>query len=120
MSISKKSKALLSALGCVLVFSGQANAGNPEIYVNGERMNAVEMIALDLLNCAGTVPNGRYWINWVTRAWGYEGGPQQDFLPQCGQQAEASSGGGSSSGGYFEDRMFERYGIDMIQNPVYR
>jgi hypothetical protein len=26
MSISKKSKALLSALACVLVFSGQANA----------------------------------------------------------------------------------------------
>ena len=128
MSLSKNFKALLGTLACALVFSaqGEANAARREINVNGERMNAVEVIALDLLNCGNTVPNGRYWINWVSRAWGYEGGPQQDFLPQCEQQASSNSrgtgrsDGGGRSGGYYEDRVFERYGIDMIQNPIYR
>jgi hypothetical protein len=120
VSLSSKSKALLGAVACALILSTEANAAGREIYVNGQRLNAVEIFALDLLNCGSAVPNGRYWINWVTRAWGFEGGPQQDFLPQCEQQAETSSGHGSGSGGFWEDRMFELSGISTVQNPVYR
>lgn len=51
-----------------------------------------------------------------------EGGPVQGWLPECQRVAKRGGGSGSSVSGsrYVEDRVFERSGLSMIQNPVYR
>jgi hypothetical protein len=105
------------ALAAALLFAGQSEAAPNarSIYVNGQHMGPANMVVLDRLNCGETVPSGRYWVNWVTRAWGYEGGPQQGWLPDCQRQAKAPA-----SKRYIEDRVFERYGVDMIHMPTYR
>jgi hypothetical protein len=101
-----------------LVVSAKSMAADRTIFINGARMNAIEVAAIDYLNCGSPVPNGRYWVNWSDRAWGYEGGAQQGYLPDCNAQASEDSGGSQS--GYWEDRMFENYGLDTIQNPIYQ
>jgi hypothetical protein len=78
-------------------------------------MTPAQVVALDSLNCGAPVPSGRYWVNWQTRAWGYEGGPRQGWLPDCRRQANAPAGRR-----FIEDRVFERYGVDMIHMPTYR
>jgi len=105
------------ALAAALLFAGQSEAAQNarSIYVNGHPMGPANMVVLDRLNCGETVPSGRYWVNWVTRAWGYEGGLQQGWLPDCQHQAKAPA-----SKRYIEDRVFERYGVDMIHMPTYR
>lgn len=113
MLTTVKHKAVIITLLGALFASANSEAGQRVIHVNGASMNAAQMRYLDQLNCGNTVPNGRYWLNLQSGAWGYEGGPQQGFVTDCRQ---ARSGGS----GYREDRVFERYGIDMIQNPVYQ
>ena len=78
-------------------------------------MGPANIVALDTLNCGDAVPSGRYWVNWGTRAWGYEGGPRQGWLPNCQRQATAAT-----SKRYIEDRVFERYGVNMIHIPTYQ
>ena len=91
------------------------------IVLNGQYLDALNVAALDYLNCGRPVPNGRYWVNWVQRTWGYEGGPAQGRLQDCtrgaGQRAQARTGSGRY---YVEDRIFERSGVSIIQNPVYQ
>ena len=53
------------------------------IVLNGQYLDALNVAALDYLNCGRPVPNGRYWVNWVQRTWGYEGGPAQGRLQDC-------------------------------------
>lgn len=100
----------------VLVGASVAGENGRHVHVNGQHMNALQINTLDAINCGEAVPNGNYWVNWSTRAWGYEGGPQQGWLPNC-QRRETAAGGGSR---FIEDRIFERSGISIIQNPVYR
>lgn len=116
----------VSTIAAVLMFAGSigvsanSNAEERSIFINGERMNAYEIIALDYLNCGESVPSGRYWINWSSRAWGFEGGRQQGLLSECGGNESAPAESSSEGGGYWEDRMSGNYGIDVIQNPVYK
>lgn len=107
------------ALAAALLTAGQSEAAPyaRSIYVNGQPMGPANMVVLDSLNCGQTVPSGRYWVNWVTRAWGYEGGAQQGWLPHCQRQVRASA---PASKRYIEDRVFERYGVDMIHIPSYQ
>jgi hypothetical protein len=75
-------------LGVILsvVFSSDSLAQNlgRQVIVNGELLNGMELRLLDALNCQTLVPNGRYWLNGRTGAWGYEGGPQVSVVgAQC-------------------------------------
>ena len=107
--------ALTLALGLLAAGQSAAAPDVRSIHVNGQRMSPADMAALDYLNCGERVPSGRYWVNLVTHAWGYEGGPQQGWLPNCRREAKAPS-----SKRFIEDRVFGRYGVDMIHMPTYR
>lgn len=122
VKLSKIAAGLMFASALAISVDGAAEPNERTIYVNGAKMNSVEIVALDYLNCGNTVPSGRYWVDWVSRGWGYEGGVQQGWLPtDCAQQAQESEPQPQSgSGGYWEDRMFERYGIDTIHFPTYQ
>jgi hypothetical protein len=71
---------------------------------------------LDQINCNVTVPPGRYWLDVNTGAWGYEGGPQQGVVGDCGEQLAQES---PAQGEYIEDRIFNETGVSLILNPVY-
>jgi hypothetical protein len=47
-------------------------AEDRHIHVNGECLESTEMAQLDQL-IGGMAPNGNYWIDFNTGAWGYEG-----------------------------------------------
>jgi hypothetical protein len=115
---------LALATGILANGPSEAQSGARTIYLNGQRMGPAEIAALDAINCGTSVPSGRYWVNFATRAWGYEGGPRQGWLPDCRRAAQAPPSGrytqAPPSRGYIEDRVFERYGVDMIHMPVYR
>jgi hypothetical protein len=116
--IKRKSNLLVAvALLTAPFFAGVTAAGENgrHIHINGQHMTPVQIATLDAINCGEAVPNGNYWVNWANRAWGYEGGPQQGWLPNC-QRRESSA----SASRYVEDRIFERSGVSIIQNPVYQ
>ena len=60
------------------------------VIVNGKLMNATELAVLDGIN-GEYIPDGRYWLNYVTGAWGHENGPMEGIL------GEDSSSTGSFS-----------------------
>jgi hypothetical protein len=108
--------AVALALGLLAAGGSEAAPNGRSIHLNGQRLAPAEIAALDALNCGDPVPSGRYWVNWTARTWGYEGGPRQGWLPNCQRQTAAAP----APKRYIEDRVFERYGVDMIHMPTYR
>jgi hypothetical protein len=103
----------LAITAVVCAYPVQAGQNARHIYMNGERLDALGVAIIDQLNCGERVPNGLYWINVNTGAWGYEGGPMQGTVGNCrATEPKADSR-------YVEDRIFEQSGISIIQNPVY-
>jgi hypothetical protein len=87
---------LLAGLAfCGLAMLCSAAAANPRmVVVNGQRLTPPQIAQLERLNCA-RIPDGVYWVNVFTGAWGYHGNPwTMGFVGQaCGG---AASGGGNS------------------------
>lgn len=52
-----------------------AAAQNRYVAVNGQRLNTAQIEQLERARCA-PIPNGRYWLNLQTTAWGYAGDPR--------------------------------------------
>jgi len=109
---------LRSHLATVLVFiSFMANittALGRDIYVNGVPLDPDQIALLDVWNCV-EVPDGRYWVNWETLAWGYEEGPQQGVIGCFEEDVQPDVGSDDSSDkgeeGFWEDRMCYQYGF---------
>ena len=66
-----------------------------QVIVNGAWMNKAQLVVLDALNCGSPVPDGRYWLNTQTAAWGYQGGGQEGVI------GEDCSGCAPCKGGAF-------------------
>ena len=63
----------------VCLSSHSAAAFDRFVIVNGQVLDAYWLAQLD--EAAGErVPDGRYWLNLETGAWGYEGGPLQAYI----------------------------------------
>lgn len=113
------------AAAVAMAFPASAQSLSRLVIVNGKVMNSAELSILDTANCGTSVPNGMYWLNVNTGAWGYQGGPQQGVIgsqcrtasqtPQADAQAECRA-----KYRYWEDRMANCYGVSAYQNPVYR
>jgi hypothetical protein len=42
------------------------------VVLNGQRLSEPQIERLETLRCL-PIPNGRYWLDWQTGVWGYEG-----------------------------------------------
>jgi hypothetical protein len=60
------------------------------VIVNGKLMNATELAILDNVN-GEYIPDGRYWLNYATGAWGYENGPMEGILGEDSNSTGAFS-----------------------------
>ncbi|MCB1886004.1 MAG: hypothetical protein KDH20_00230 [Rhodocyclaceae bacterium] len=69
---------------------GTAHAQSREVFVNGQRLTSAQLNGLQRMHCA-RIPDGAYWLNTRTGAWGYAGnGRVQGYLGDPCRQ-----GGGS-------------------------
>jgi hypothetical protein len=97
------------------------------VIVNNAVMNDAQLLVLDALNCSTPVPDGRYWLNVNTGAWGFQGGPQQGVIgAQCRQARSAPPRKSGNCQGSWEDRMANCYGVRswgdtrIYRSPVYQ
>ena len=51
-----------------------AEAQTRFVIVNNQRLDDAQIAYFDRIQCT-RIPNGRYWLNTVTGAWGYAGNP---------------------------------------------
>ena len=81
---------------CILLatclLAGAVHAQTRFVVVNGQRLSDSQVAQLDHVQCT-RIPNGRYWLNTVTGAWGYAGNPiVQGYLGAlCGAQQRHKS-----------------------------
>ena len=73
------------------VFCTDALAQSRRVVVNGQRLTDAQVAALARTNCR-EIPNGAYWLNTQTGAWGYAGNPrvQGVFGEACDNGREAA------------------------------
>ena len=60
---------------CLAAAALPAAAQNRWVVVNGERLSDVQIAHLEQRACT-RIPNGQYWLNMNTGAWGYARNPQ--------------------------------------------
>lgn len=68
-----------------------AGAQTRHVIVNGQRLSDAQVAQLARLNCT-EVPDGRYWLNPATGAWGYAGGPQQGTVGDGCRNGDGTEG----------------------------
>lgn len=76
---------LIAAAAAVL----PARAQSRWVFVNGERMSDAQVMQLSRIQCS-FIPNGHYWVDWQTGAWGLAGNPAQ--LGRLGEACRAARG----------------------------
>ncbi|CAG7857189.1 hypothetical protein MCAMS1_01926 [biofilm metagenome] len=81
---------------------------NQEIFLNGERLTQDEIVFFEQL--AGMhLPDGSYWVDYNTGEWG----------SVDNSLSNESTAPTMKDNRYFEDRMFEDYGVTMPSTVVY-
>ena len=75
-----------------------ASAQSRYVFVNGQRMSDSQIAVLAQRQCA-YIPNGSYWLNTRTGAWGYAGNPQVQGVIGDGCRSSAGPGGGENHDG---------------------
>lgn len=80
-----------AAAVAALAAAGAAHAQRLVI-VNGERLGRMQIEQLDRLNCS-PVPDGRYWLDPRSGAWGHAGNPlRQGFVGEaCRRESRPKS-----------------------------
>jgi len=75
---------LLAALFFLLLTTSLSLAQSRRVFVNGIRMTDRQVAQLEYYACT-PIPNGSYWMNTATGAWGYMGNPrvQGYYGDQC-------------------------------------
>ena len=78
---------------------GSAQAQTRWVVLNGQRLSDAQVLELSRANCAD-IPNGNYWLDVRSGAWGYDGNPTVQ-----GTFGDACRGGGPG-GGINQDGTF--------------
>ena len=94
-----KTRFLFMLSGLALTFAvTEAALAERFVFVNGARLSAADVASLDEVTCS-SVPDGRYWLDFETGVWGYEGIPaSQGFIwDNCLQQPSGQQQGSSLS-----------------------
>ena len=88
---------LVVSLGIAFSVVGtDASAQSRWVFVNGERLNDAQVANLARMNCSD-IPDGSYWLNTQTGAWGYAGNRQVQGL--LGDSRSGNGGNGNSAAG---------------------
>lgn len=75
-----------------LALAGTAAAQSRLVVVNGQRLSDAEVAWLARRACS-EIPDGRYWLDLRSGAWGYAGGPQQGVVGElCNRNADGTEG----------------------------
>ena len=64
------------------------------VFVNGQYLSDAQVAALTRRSCAH-IPDGAYWLNWQTGAWGYAGNPRVQGT--VGDACRGAGGSGDTS-----------------------
>ncbi|MDY6881561.1 MAG: hypothetical protein SV686_15080 [Thermodesulfobacteriota bacterium] len=71
-----KKRLIMILFGVFLGVSSHGIAyGERMVVVNGVRLNNAQIQTLEQWHC-GRIPDGNYWLNFNTGAWGYAGDPR--------------------------------------------
>jgi hypothetical protein len=62
----------IAVCAAMLLVAGAAQAQSHIVFVNGRLLSDAEVMALARLNCTD-IPDGSYWLDMNTGAWGYAG-----------------------------------------------
>jgi hypothetical protein len=97
---NRRLASLLLVLGSAFsLLPADAAAQTRNVWVNGQRMTDAQVLDLSRRACT-SIPDGAYWLNTQTGAWGYWGNPQVQgtFGDACRQPAAANNGGAFRAG----------------------
>lgn len=100
-SVYQLGKCLLVPLLLVILSACAILETTRNVYVNGERQNALGVAAFDQ-QTGWVLPDGRYWTNWISGDWGVEGSRKilgNVHTNAAAARASNNSRGGSSGGG---------------------
>ena len=88
---------LVVSLGIAFSVVGtDASAQSRWVFVNGERLNDAQVANLARMNCSD-IPDGPYWLNAQSGAWGYACNRQVPGL--LGDSCSGNGGNGNSAAG---------------------
>ena len=92
-SILQQLRMLIVSVALAVSLPVLAQQISRQVIVNGAEMNRAQLMVLDALNCGSPVPDGRYWLNTQTGAWGYQGGGQEGVIGEdCSGSRDKPSG----------------------------
>lgn len=86
------------------------------VLVNGLQISDRDLSALDMQNRA-PIPNGRYWYDRISGAWGYDGGPCEGFIATgmaLGGKLRADASNGDT-GVFVNGRQLHRKDVAALQ-----
>ncbi|HEY6514355.1 MAG TPA: hypothetical protein VI032_20430 [Burkholderiaceae bacterium] len=83
---------LVVPAAALIALLGTAQAQSRWVFVNGQRMTDAQVRDLARIQCS-EIPDGHYWLNPVSGAWGYMGNPTVQ-----GVLGDACRGGGPGGG----------------------
>src|SRR5262249_50298005 len=83
---------LVSIAAFALLVASPAQAQSHIVIVNGRLLTDAEVLTLARMNCT-EIPDGSYWLNMQTGAWGYAGNPTVQ-----GRLGDGCRGGGPGGG----------------------
>lgn len=100
--------ALLGVVIVTTVLCAGALAQSRQVFVNGQRLSDAQVAVLARANCRD-IPNGAYWLNTSSGAWGYAGNRQvQGVLGDgCRKGGGAQAAAVGRHGGYATLRRAE-------------
>ncbi len=85
-------RSLLALAATSLMATSASAAHQRNVVVNGHKLTPVQLAQLQFFHCA-FVPDGSYWLNMQSGAWGYAGNPwRQGWL---GDPCRGGNGGGN-------------------------
>ena len=82
----------------LLLFCTDALAQSRRVFVNGQWLNDAQVAGLARMNCSD-IPDGSYWLNTQTGAWGYAGNRQVQGLLGDGCSGSGSGNGNGNGSG---------------------
>jgi hypothetical protein len=100
----RRAGVVMSLAVVMSVFSSGATAQSRQVFVNGQYLSNAQVAALARRNCA-YIPDGAYWLNLQTGAWGYAGNWRVQGM--LGDACRAGGGDTSRYGPYATMRRAE-------------